>query len=164
MGSQGPTEVLTLGWPSFPPAAQAPGAFSEGPFLSQGFKAQPGYKAGGGREPGSGQGSKDIAGRLRQELIVYARRNPSLQKLVDSYEEWERSYRCVVAAPAGADRRRVVGAFKQDVSTRDECALRTATPVTPPMCGHRRHDSQEGGGDAPGRLQTPHAGAGQPAR
>lgn len=28
-----------------------------------------------------------------QQLILYARRNPSLQKLVDNYEAWERNYR-----------------------------------------------------------------------
>ena len=30
---------------------------------------------------------------LKRELILYARRNPSLQKLVDNYEAWERNYR-----------------------------------------------------------------------
>lgn len=30
---------------------------------------------------------------LTTSLILYARRNPSLQKLVDNYEAWERNYR-----------------------------------------------------------------------
>jgi hypothetical protein len=30
---------------------------------------------------------------LTSSIILYARRNPSLQKLVDNYEAWERNYR-----------------------------------------------------------------------
>lgn len=37
-------------------------------------------------KPGNGQD-------LTQSIILYARRNPSLQKLVDNYEAWERNYR-----------------------------------------------------------------------
>jgi hypothetical protein len=57
-----------------------------------------GWEPRGGRSSSSGGTQAqlfqpDSISRLRQDLLVSLRANPSLQKLVDNYEAWERNYR-----------------------------------------------------------------------
>lgn len=97
---QGP-DALQLPWSSPWLANKQPMAMIEGPSSSSSASFYPmsGQRSSHGAVTGRASTSTQqqtpdsITSKFRQDLLLIASRNPSLQKLVDNYEAWERNYR-----------------------------------------------------------------------